>query len=374
MISEKELEKCNRMRNAFRAQRLKPELSCVTAHDAIGCMEDIGEGRADVTMLDAGDVYRAGEKYHLMPILMERYNLRESAYYVVAVARQSDRETDLLYLKGKKSCHTGIGEAAGWIIPMSFMIANERIRSYGACESARSAAQFFQKACVPGALSNRFQKTSTWDLTNLCDLCHGQSYDFCSRDSSEPFYGATGALRCLIDGGGSIAFTRHTAILENAAGRNPSFWSRNLIPDDFELVCRDGSRASYKEYQKCNLGKVAGNAMVTHSLRPREDVDAFVNLFLTAQQFFGSKYSDEYTFKMFLSEPSFPDLIFSDGTSQLLSVPQVRRHHKSYLGPDFLKSLSLVDCSASLLLKPSTISLLVPFVFVGFMVKLVKLR
>ena len=154
------------------------------------------------------------------------------------------------------------------------------------------------------------------------------------------------------------------SILENAAGRNPSFWSRNLIPDDFELVCRDGSRAGYKEYQKCNLGKVPGNAIVTHSLRPREDVEAFVNLFLTAQQFFGSKYSDEYTFKMFVSEPQFPDLIFSDGTSQLLAVPEFKRHYRSYLGPEFLKSLSLVDCSSGHNIKP-TMSVLITLALIS---------
>ena len=41
-----------------------------------------------------------------------------------------------------------------------------------------------------------------------------------------------------MEGNGRIAFTRHTAILENA-GKNPSFWSRNVIPDDFELLCRN---------------------------------------------------------------------------------------------------------------------------------------
>lgn len=355
VVSEKELEKCNRMRNAFRAQRLKPELSCVTGHDTIACMEDISQGLADLTMLDAGDIARAGHRFNLIPIIAERYNLRDPSYYVVAVARQVDKETDLLYLKGKKSCHTGFGEAAGWIIPLSFLLFNERMRSYGPCQSAKAASQFFEKSCAPGALSNRYQAVSSsgWDFTNLCDLCHGESFNYCARDSSEPFHGATGSLRCLVDGGGQIAFTRHSAILENAAGRNPSFWSRNLIPDDFELLCRDGSRATFNDYVKCNLGRVSGNAMVTHANRPKEDVDAFINLFMIAQQSFGSKYSDEYTFKMFVSEPTHPDLIFSDATSQLLPVPEVKRHYKPYLGHDFLKALEMVDCSKGHSLKTS---------------------
>lgn len=37
-----------------------------------------------------------------MPIVAEQYDLEEPAYYVIAVARQPDKDTDLLYLKGTK--------------------------------------------------------------------------------------------------------------------------------------------------------------------------------------------------------------------------------------------------------------------------------
>jgi hypothetical protein len=152
-------------------------------------------------------------------------------------------------------------------------------------------------------------------------------------------------MRCLVEGGGEIAFMKHTTILENSAGRNPSFWSRNVIPDDFELLCRDGTRATYNEYRKCNLGRVSANALVTHAHRPKEQIEAYINLFLLAQQFYGSRYSEDYTFKMFLSEYNYPDLIFSDATSQLSAVPEFKRSYKEYLGHEFLKSMSLVDCS-----------------------------
>lgn len=346
VVSEKEFEKCGRMRTAFRAQMLKPELSCIMAHDSVSCMQYISEGVADIAMMDAGDIYRAGRQYNLIPILAEKYNLNESAYYVVATARQSDKETDLLYLKDKRSCHTGFGEAAGWVIPLSFLLSNNRMRSYGACEAERAASQFFSKSCVPGSLSARFTQGSAWNFGNLCDLCHGESYSYCARDSSEPFYGPTGALRCLVEGNGEIAFTRHTAILENA-GKNPSFWSRNVIPDDFELLCRDGSRAKFRDYRTCNLGLVAADALVTHANRPRQHVEAYINLFLLAQQLYGSKFSEDFTLKMFISEPTHTDLIFSDSTSQLVPIPESHRHYRPYLGHQFLKSISYVDCTSS---------------------------
>lgn len=39
--------------------------------------------------------------YKLVPIVAEKYNLEDSNYYAVAVTKQSDKDIDLLYLKGK---------------------------------------------------------------------------------------------------------------------------------------------------------------------------------------------------------------------------------------------------------------------------------
>jgi len=346
VVSEKEVEKCIRMKTAFRSQMLKPEITCVKGHSAVGCMALIRDGDADLTVLDAGDIYTGGHKFNLEPIVAEQNNLDDTYYYVVAIARQSDKNTDLLYLKGKKSCHTGFGLAAGWVVPLGFLLSNVRMRSYG-CDSVRAASEFFQKSCAPGALSREFYSAdNTWDYGNLCDLCHGASYRFCSRDSSEPFFGDTGALRCLVEGGGEIAFAKHTTILENTAGRNPQWWARNVSPDDYELLLCEGTRDTYKEYKRCNLGRVSTNAIVTNKYKDDYYKEAYINLFIYAQQFYGSKYSEDFTFKMFVSEIEHKDLIFQDSTVQLKAIPRWKRDYKEYLGHDFLKAMSLVDCTA----------------------------
>jgi melanoma-associated antigen p97 len=152
-----------------------------------------------------------------------------------------------------------------------------------------------------------------------------------------------------VEGGGEVAFVRHTTILENTAGRNPMLWSRNVIPDDFELLCRDGTRARHNEYRKCNLGQVPANALVTSGDRHPQQIDAYINLFLLAQELYGSKYSEDYTFKMFVSEAErgVPDLIFQDSTSSLVAVPEHRRPYLAYLGPSFVHAFKRVDCAWS---------------------------
>ena len=87
--------------------------------------------------------------------------------------------------------------AAGWVIPLAYLLANERIRGYG-CDSMQSAASFFTKACVPGALNQEYLLPGA-SYPHLCDLCHGSSFRFCRRDHSEDYFGNTGAFRCLVD-------------------------------------------------------------------------------------------------------------------------------------------------------------------------------
>lgn len=90
-------------------------MNCYKGHSHINCMQAIQSGIADVTVLDASDVYTAGLRYDLIPVMSEVYNLGEPEYYVVAVAKEEDPDTELTYLRGKYTCHPGINTAAGWV-------------------------------------------------------------------------------------------------------------------------------------------------------------------------------------------------------------------------------------------------------------------
>lgn len=103
------------LQTALKAQLIKPEMNCYKAHSHINCMQAIQSGIADVSVFDAADVYTAGLRHELIPIISEVYNLGEPEYYVVAVAKEEDPSTELTYLKGKYTCHPGINTAAGWV-------------------------------------------------------------------------------------------------------------------------------------------------------------------------------------------------------------------------------------------------------------------
>lgn len=342
VVSEIEMKKCGSMKIALRAQFLKPELLCFRGKSQRDCMVSIMNRNADMTVLDAGDVYIAGKEFGLVPILAEQQNLDGPYYYAVAIAKIDDPDTDLLFVRGKFTCHTGMGFGAGWIMPVSFLLKNERLRNHG-CDGAEAASEFFQKACIPGAMSPEYNFGFKQD--NMCDLCHGGSGKFCKRDHSEDFFGFTGAFRCLVEGGGQIAFVKHTTIFENTNGDNTMWYARNMLSDDFQLLCRDGSRALSHDYETCNLGKVPGNAMVTRGDNMTV-IDYYVNLFMYAQQYYGSKGEEDFKFRMFGSEYPYHDLIFQDATQQLVPVPEEQRNYKTYLGPEFVLAAQTIDCTA----------------------------
>ncbi|KOC70364.1 Serotransferrin [Habropoda laboriosa] len=346
ITSDPEMEKCIRMKIALKAQLLKPELNCHKGHSQIHCMQAIRSGIADVAILDTSDVYTAGLRFNLIPFISEVYNLPTPEYYVVAVAKEEDDNTDLTYLKNKYTCHTGINTAAGWVYPLAYLISNTWIRGYG-CDSVRAAAEYFSKSCVPGALSTEYNTGVPYD--NMCDLCHGASFRYCRRDASEDYFGYTGAFRCLVEGGGHVAFVKHTTVAENTDGKRREMWARNTFTKDFELLCPDGTRRPTTDYINCNLGKVASNAVVTRGGYydyNETQINAYINLFIYAQQFYGRKEQDEFSFSMFYSQPPYSDLIFQDATQQLMVIPPEKREFSAYLGPDFMRARRIVDCNA----------------------------
>ena len=69
----------------------------------------------------------------------------------------------------------------------------------------------FSKACAPGVRSSDFEirdQEDYWEYSHLCDLCHGTSGHYCERNHGEDYFGHTGAFRCLVEGGGNVAFVK----------------------------------------------------------------------------------------------------------------------------------------------------------------------
>lgn len=222
-------------------------------------------------------------------------------------------------------------------------------------------------------------------------------YRYCRRDASEDYYGHTGAFRCLVEGGGDVAFVKHTTVMENTGGKRREWWARNTLNDDFELLCPDGkyifvnclfsnefswkyshffspnlkifkllpysssgTRRDLPDFKNCNLGKVKANAIVTRGGYGYNEtqISAYTNLFTYAQQYYGRKDADAFSFSMFYSLPPYHDLIFQDATQQLRPVPVAQRRYDLYLGGDFMRAKRITDCDSGAMNHQLTFSLI----------------
>ncbi|XP_045394911.1 inhibitor of carbonic anhydrase-like isoform X4 [Lemur catta] len=282
-----------------------PLVTCVKRTSYLQCIRAIAANKADAVTLDGGLVYEAGlAPYNLKPIVAEFYGSKDDPqtyHYVVAMVKKGTN-FQLSQLQGKKSCHTGLGWSAGWNMPIRTLLPP------GSLEAA--AAKFFSSSCVPCADRKKFP--------SLCELCAGKGTDNCACSSREPYFGYSGAFKCLKDGVGDVCFVRHLTVFENL--------EHKADRDQYELLCLDYTRKPVDEYKDCHLARVPSHAVVARSVDGKEDL--IWELLNQAQEHFGKNKSSE--FQLFGS-PHGKDLLFTDAARGFLRVPP-KMDAKLYLG------------------------------------------
>uniref|UniRef100_A0A646QDM4 Melanotransferrin 2 n=1 Tax=Hemiscolopendra marginata TaxID=943146 RepID=A0A646QDM4_9MYRI len=328
-ISTVETKKCYRMRDALTARFVKPDVECVQANNTNECMQLIKENKADVIDLDGGDIYKGGKEYDLQVIMNENLVNGDAKYWGVAVVKKANADITYQTLKGKKSCHTAIGRSAGWNIPVGSLLSSGQITTPPDCNIAEAVGGFFNASCAPGALSAQFNPSGQ-NPQSLCSLCAGTGDNKCARNENEPFFGYTGAFKCMATGVGDVAFVKHVTPIDNTDGHNEDSWAKDLHLSDFELLCKDGSRKSPNDYETCNLAKVPSHAIVTQETKDAAEINRIEYLLDLGQFYYGEKKPNN--FHLFSSGQGSKDLLFSDSTKSIKSVPEERRQYRKYLG------------------------------------------
>uniref|UniRef100_A0A668A0C6 Serotransferrin n=1 Tax=Myripristis murdjan TaxID=586833 RepID=A0A668A0C6_9TELE len=301
------------------------KIGCQVATTVEDCMKKILYKEADAVVMDAGHLYTAG-KCGLIPAMVEQYNEdlcstsgSASSYYAVAVVKKSSGVAwDTL--RGKRSCHTGIGRTAGWNIPMG-----QIYKDTNDCDFTN----FFVHGCAPGADPG----------SPFCSQCVGSGKGVhdeakCKANADEKYYGFSGAFRCLVEDAGDVAFVKHTTVSEIIDGASPE-WARHWKSTDFELICPGKPHAPVTDYVSCHLAVVPAHAVVT---RP-ESRDKVVRILKEQQAKFGNQGSDP-TFRMFQSDEG-KNLLFKDSTKCLQEVP-AGTTYKQFLGSEYVAAMDFL--------------------------------
>ncbi|KAM6064283.1 melanotransferrin isoform 3-T3 [Theristicus caerulescens] len=324
VVSTEEIWKCGEMAVAFKKKNLKPAIQCISAKTKEQCMELIQKKESDAVVLGGADIYTAGKTYGLVPAAGESYSGKKIIQFkctAVPVYR--------LDLKGKKSCHTGLGRTAGWNIPIGVLIKRGIIRTRD-CNIPQAVSEFFSASCVPSAKQDNYP-------SKLCQLCIGDDSgkNKCSASSQERYYSYSGAFRCLAQDSGDVAFVKHSTVFENTDGKNTDSWAQNLKSSDFQLLCPNGARAEVTQFAECHLARVPAQAIMVH---PDTSVFALYGLMDKAQVYFGNS-SNGNGFKMFDSSAFHgKNLIFKDSAVEIVPVEE-RRTYAEWLGSEYIESL-----------------------------------
>ncbi|KAJ4945461.1 hypothetical protein JOQ06_023146, partial [Pogonophryne albipinna] len=253
---------------------------------------DVSEaGEADAITLDGGDIYTAGlNNYNLEPIIAEDYGTSsETCYYAVAMVKKGTT-FGIKGLQGKKSCHTGVGKSAGWNIPVGTLVSMNLIQWSGVEDPPVEDGD-----CAPARGSK------------LCQLCRGD----CSWSHNEPYYGYAGAFQCLKDGAGDVAFVKHLTVPDSKK-------------QDYELLCKDDTRAPIDDYRTCHRARAPAHAVV--SRKDAQLADLIWNSLNSVQDF-----------QLFSSENYAPSkkLMFKDSTVRLVRLP-ASTDSFLYLGAEYM--------------------------------------
>ncbi|AWP10619.1 Transferrin domain containing protein [Scophthalmus maximus] len=230
-ISESERRKCEAMSQAFADVSIRPSLSCVNGATVEGCAQKLQNKEADALSMFSTDIYNLG---------------KSASFKIAGSESKADR---------KKSCHTGKGRTAGWNMPLGYFI-DQGYMSVMGCNISQGVADFFSASCIPGA-------NQAGDPASLCQLCKGDGSGqfICDKSSKEMYFSYEGAFRCLAEDAGEVAFIKHTTVEENTDGHGPS-WAQGLQSSDYELLCRDGTRASISQWKTCHLVRVPSRGIV----------------------------------------------------------------------------------------------------------------
>uniref|UniRef100_A0A671RWX6 Serotransferrin n=1 Tax=Sinocyclocheilus anshuiensis TaxID=1608454 RepID=A0A671RWX6_9TELE len=257
-ISSAEESKCKAISQAFTSAAIRPALQCVRVSSKAECAQKLTKKEVEAFSASANEIYDIGKQARFKIAAGESgADGKGITYYGVAVVKRANSAININNLKGKKSCHTGKHRTAGWTVPLGYLIDSGMMSAMG-CNIPQGVADFFNASCIPGAKD---------DPPSLCQLCVGDKTGKykCDESIEEQYYAYNGSFRCLVENAGDVAFVKHTTVSENTDGKCGESWAQGLHSEDYQLLCRDGTRSPVRDYEKCHLARVPSRGIVVHT-------------------------------------------------------------------------------------------------------------
>ncbi|XP_014488934.1 PREDICTED: transferrin [Dinoponera quadriceps] len=303
------LEKCRSLARAAFSRDARPRFDCILEKDQDACLKAVRDNGADITVIEGGSVKLAIKDYNAKPIVAETYgdgSTRHGERAPVAVIKNGSPINGFGDLRGKKACRSGYGhDFSGTIAPVHIL------RKKGLISEPDEIEDFFSASCAPGAPRD----------SKSCELCVGNiksgndeviKATKCKATDAEYYNSGLGALRCLKDDKGDVAFLSFTALMQldnekYGAGKR----------EDYLLLCPDGGHAPINEWERCNLGLEAPRVIVSSAGKSANALEELKHGILAASTLY-SEHPD--LLRLFGAWNEKRNVLFKDDVKGLMSI------------------------------------------------------
>ena len=180
----------------YMSEELNMDVSLYPIDSEGAALQALRFGNADIAFMDGGAAWVGWQQYGLDAIAADQKSDGRTYYSAHAVVLKDseiaaahlddDPATDPFSLMaGKNSCHTGWLKSAGMLLPMGFLIGNGYANVIGDANDVES---------LRSTITNFFSEDSS------------------IPDSGTPYYSYSGAVKCLSEGAGDVAFVKDSTV------------------------------------------------------------------------------------------------------------------------------------------------------------------
>ncbi|KAG7200974.1 hypothetical protein KM043_003331 [Ampulex compressa] len=318
-IGDLETNKCRWIAKEALALGIQPEIVCNQANSTFQCFRDIGNNRSDIIAIDSNYGNLARTVFGLTTVLYTETRSKNNSV-VVAVVRESSAGDfpvkSFRDLKGKKACFPEYGGIA-W---MSFVNVARTfgIISTKSCDYPKSVASLFSGACTPGIQdgdhSTRKPAQRRAEVSRvLCSSCKSRlNGSTCFANITNQYFGDYGALECLANGDGDVAFVEARNLKEGTVDKQR-----------YRLLCANGSLASAPGFEFdefCPLSITIDSEIVGRRNGSVVDVLDTALALLKIEDWLGVRTNVERPIRIYNRFNGTADLLFKDSTIGLLNT------------------------------------------------------
>lgn len=292
--------KCSWLQEVADVYGIEPNLQCIRELSADSCLENVQHGASDVMFVNENDRIRAERVHHLKPLLFEFAKQRGDRYTVVAVVKIDSDIYNFNNLYKKRACLPSF-EGAAHLSVLETIRHMRGITNEDESYSSNEVRDFFSG------------NSCTWAPNSV----------HCKAE----YVGDEGALKCLKDNRGDVAFVdmavfqRFIGMTSNVNGTKQSI---NLKSTDYKLICPYGREEKPEEL--CYLHWTSRGSLMINNQAKTLRKNEIYNSLRDMDRLFGKYYETHVLpFSMFGPFDRRNDVIFHDRTEALRGIIELEK-------------------------------------------------